>query len=202
MNAGLYLSKIDKKRFHNQFFADKCFRMVYLSETGRTGFDADKNASILLECLLSGAVSWDVALNKKREFLLEREELNDPYFYLSGMGVISNRYTNKILYHNPDSKILNDFDKATAVNRISKKNDNLKLPMICSLPLLEMKEVYRELSNYLEHCEMISIWSIARMDVELIVSEPESFISNIKELCKKKNLLFYYIENESKLPAW
>ncbi len=78
--------------------AFSCLRVLYQSDTGRIGFDADDAGLSLLAKILEGAVAWDCGKKQLRHFLGKDEQ--DPYLFLASFGIPAT-LTSIITYHKP-----------------------------------------------------------------------------------------------------
>ncbi len=160
-------------------------RVLYRSDTGRIGFDADDTGLRLLAKILEGAVAWDYNKKQLRHFS-ERED-KDPYLFLASFGVPAT-LTNIITYHNPKA------DSFNATNSILRE-----LPY---LPTMDREQIYSHLLKILPICKYIVVWNMMDVGALLITEESNKVITWLQDECTKAALKYYDVESVNHLPEW
>ena len=178
------------------------FRMLYRAESGRIGFDADPDGERLLEWLLSDAWAWDRSTQKMKRFLDEISSLQDPYFFLSKLG-IRRTFTQKITYHHPNKKLKKLFDEAETYHSGPEREEKAQCPFISRMPLVdELEVVCQELLAVVDDCDMVAVWLMAQVQAILLLKDCPSFREKLLKKCQELHIPVMFVESEAQLPQW
>lgn len=175
----------------------RTFILVYRSDSGRTGFDADKIGMKLARQLLQGAWMWNVLENRAENLSAKLKSLEDPYMVVKGES-IPGKYHQRITFYEPSVEAEALLSEAAPTHADS--TYDVDFSALVSYSESDLRSAMPTLLNLFNR---VGVWKMAQLEVEFFIWERDrdKFAKIIDGLCAEAGIHCNFVPEED-LPQW